>query len=245
MPQPDFVPRPDVPQPDFVPRTDTHNPTSCPARTSAGACLDVTVPLPASALRRVVLVVAGLNFAWFWVEGAVALAIGSVALVADSVDFLEDTSINLLIALALGWGARHRAIAGKVMAGILLVPAAAAVWQAVSKWGDPVPPDVGWLVVTAGSAAVVNGFCAWLLARVRTSGGSLSRAAYLSARNDVLVNLAIIAMGAVTLWTGSGWPDLVLGLGIVAIGIHSAVEVWEVASEEHLAAKALAGEPLD
>lgn len=196
-------------------------------------------------LRRVVLVVAGLNFAWFWVEAAVALAIGSVALFADSVDFLEDTSINLLIALALGWGAHHRAIAGKVMAGILLVPAAAAVWQAVAKWGDPAPPDVTWLVVTAGSAALVNGLCAWLLARVRNAGGSLSRAAYLSARNDVLVNLAIIAMGAVTLWTGSGWPDLVLGLLIVLIGIHAAAEVWEVASEEHLAAKALVGEAFD
>ncbi|MFW5471896.1 cation transporter [Knoellia sp. CPCC 206450] len=196
-------------------------------------------------LRRVVLTVAGLNFAWFWVEVAVALSIGSVALFADSVDFLEDTAINLLIALALGWGMRHRALAGRVMAGILLVPAAAAVWQAVSKWGDPNPPDVGWLAATAGSAAVVNSVCAWLLTRVRTSGGSLSRAAYLSARNDVLVNVAIIAMALVTLWTASGWPDLVLGLGIVALAVHSALEVWEVAGEEHLAAKALAGEPID
>ncbi|WP_246136229.1 cation transporter [Knoellia locipacati] len=201
--------------------------------------------LDAGPLRRVVLTVAALNFAWFWVEVAVALAIGSVALFADSVDFLEDTAINLLIALALGWGVRHRALAGKVMAGILLVPAAAAVWQAVQKWGDPVPPQVGWLVATAGSAALVNGLCAWLLARVRTDGGSLSRAAYLSARNDVLVNVAIIAMGVVTALTGSGWPDIVLGLGIVALGVHAAAEVWEVASEEHLAAKALAGEDID
>ena len=201
--------------------------------------------LDAAPLRRVVLTVAALNFAWFWVEVAVALAIGSVALFADSVDFLEDTAINLLIALALGWGVRHRAIAGKVMAGILLVPAAAAVWQAVQKWGDPTPPHVGWLVATAGSAALVNGLCAWLLARVRTDGGSLSRAAYLSARNDVLVNVAILAMGVVTAFTGSGWPDIVLGLGIVALGVHAAAEVWEVASEEHLAAKALAGEDID
>lgn len=215
--------------------------------------LDGQVPVPAPSpspaevgrLRRTVLAVAGLNFAWFWVEAAVALAIGSVALFADSVDFLEDTAISLLVALALGWGARHRAIAGKVMAGILLVPAAAALWQAITKWGDPTPPDVGWLVVTASSAALVNGLCAWLLARVRSAGGSLSRAAYLSARNDVLVNVAIIVMGAVTALTGSGWPDLALGLVIIAIGVHSAAEVWEVASEEHLAAKALAGEPID
>ncbi len=60
-------------------------------------------------LRRVVLVVAALNFGYFWVETAVALAIGSVALLADGVDFLEDTAVNLLIALALAWPLRRRA----------------------------------------------------------------------------------------------------------------------------------------
>jgi Co/Zn/Cd efflux system component len=54
-------------------------------------------------LRRTVLLVAALNFAYFWVEMGVALAIGSVSLFADSVDFLEDTAVNLLIFIALGW----------------------------------------------------------------------------------------------------------------------------------------------
>jgi Co/Zn/Cd efflux system component len=56
-------------------------------------------------LRRVVIVVAVLNLAYFGVEFAVAIAIGSVSLFADSIDFLEDASINLLIAIALGWSA--------------------------------------------------------------------------------------------------------------------------------------------
>ena len=55
-----------------------------------------------AALRKVVLLVAILNLAYFGVEFGVALAIGSVSLFADSVDFLEDASINLLIAIALG-----------------------------------------------------------------------------------------------------------------------------------------------
>ena len=54
------------------------------------------------ALRCVVVRVALLNLAYFGVEFAVGLAIGSVSLFADSIDFLEDASVNLLI-LALGW----------------------------------------------------------------------------------------------------------------------------------------------
>lgn len=48
-------------------------------------------------LRRVVVWVALLNLAYFGVEFTVALAIGSVSLFADSIDFLEDASVNLLI----------------------------------------------------------------------------------------------------------------------------------------------------
>ena len=71
-----------------------------------------------------------LNLAYFGVEFAVALAIGSVSLFADSVDFLEDTSVNLLILLALGWTMRARARVGMALAVLLLVPGLATLWTA-------------------------------------------------------------------------------------------------------------------
>jgi Co/Zn/Cd efflux system component len=196
-------------------------------------------------LKRAVLLVAGLNLAYFFVELTVALAIGSVSLFADSVDFLEDTAINLLIFLALGWSLHRQAVAGKAMAVIILIPASAAAWQAFAEIGAPVPPDPGMLMLTAGGAVVVNLICSLVLARFRHHDSSMAKAAFLSARNDVAVNAAIIAMGVLTAWTGSGWPDLVLGVFIVVLNIGAAKEVWETAEEEHLAAKALAGEEID
>ena len=49
------------------------------------------------ALRRTFRLVVLLNIAYFGIEFAVAVAIGSVSLFADSIDFLEDSSINFLI----------------------------------------------------------------------------------------------------------------------------------------------------
>ncbi|HEY0952820.1 cation transporter [Nocardioides sp.] len=201
--------------------------------------------LDARQLRRAVLIVAGLNFSYFFVEFTVALTAGSVSLLADSVDFLEDTSINLLIFIALGWPLARRALAGKAMALIILGPASVAAWTAIQRFSDPVAPEVVPLVLASLGAIVVNGTSALVLANVRHTGGSLSRAAFLSARNDVLVNVAIIAMGLVTAWTGSGWPDLVLGTFIILLAAHAAWEVWEVSEEERLASKALAGEEID
>lgn len=199
-------------------------------------------PSKGAQLRRIVLIVAGLNFAYFFVEFAVALAAGSVSLLADSVDFLEDTAVNVLIFVALGWPMVHRAVMGKVMSVLILGPAALAGWEAIQRFGEPSAPQVLPLVLASLGAIAINGTSAWLLTSVRHHGGSLSRAAFLSARNDVLVNLSIIAMGAVTVWTSSGWPDLILGCFIIGLALFAAHEVWEASEEERLAAKALAGD---
>lgn len=83
-----------------------------------------------ASLRRVVRLVALLNLGYFGVEFAAALAIGSVSLFAESIDFLEDASVNLLILVALRWSAARRGRLGMGLAGILLVAGLATLWMA-------------------------------------------------------------------------------------------------------------------
>ena len=184
------------------------------------------------ALRRVVARVAVLNLTYFGVEFGVALAIGSVSLFADSIDFLEDTLVNFLILIALGWGARRRSQVGMVLAGILLVPGFATLWTAWDKFLLPIPPASLPLSLAGAGAMAVNLTCALMLARFRTHGGSLTRAAFLSARNDVLANAAIICTGLVTAYTVSAWPDLAVGLGIFLMNLDAAREVFLAARKE-------------
>jgi Co/Zn/Cd efflux system component len=193
----------------------------------------MSLPAPVRALRRNVLVVAVLNLGYFAVEFAVATRIGSVSLFADSIDFLEDASINLLIFVALTWSARNRARLGMALAGILLVPGIATLWTAADKFMVPTPPSPIPLSLTGAGALAVNLACAFLLARFRHQSGSLTRAAFLSARNDALANVAIILAGAVTAYTLSPWPDLVVGLAIATINVDAAREVWQAARDEH------------
>ena len=187
-------------------------------------------------LRNVVIIVAVLNLAYFGVEFAVALAIGSVSLFADSVDFLEDASVNFLIAIALAWSATSRARVGMALAGILLIPGMATIWTAWEKFMVPLPPAFLPLSLAGAGALVINLSCAFMLVQFRTHSGSLTRAAFLSARNDALANVAIIAAGFVTAYTLSGWPDLIVGLGIASMNAGAAREVWSAAREEHKAA---------
>ncbi len=198
----------------------------------------MTKPDASPALRPVVARVAGLNLGYFGIEIAVALTIGSVALIADSLDFLEDAAINLLIFAGLGWSAANRARLGTVMAGILLVPALATAYAAWEKASDFVAPAPLPLTLTGLGALAVNLACAMMLARHRHGSGSLTRAAYLSARNDAYANLAIIAAGLVTALYPSPWPDLVAAAGIAVLNADAAGDVFRAAQAERRAARA-------
>jgi Co/Zn/Cd efflux system component len=187
-------------------------------------------------LRRTVLLVALLNLGYFGVEFGVAVHIGSVSLFADSIDFLEDTAVNLLIFVALGWSAHRRSVVGMSLAAILLVPGASTLWTVWQKFNAPVAPDASLLSLTGAGALCINLFCAFLLVRFRKHSGSLTRAAFLSARNDALANIAIIGAGLVTAATISAWPDLLVGLGVFLMNLDAARDVLSVARQERTAA---------
>ena len=93
---------------------------------------EVEDSLGAQKIRRAVPIVALLNLAYFFVEFAGAVAIGSASLFADSADFLEDTAINLLVFFAVAWpAARNDALANLLIiaAGLLTF-----VWE--TAWFD-------------------------------------------------------------------------------------------------------------
>lgn len=81
---------------------------------------------------------------------------------------MEDALVKFLILAALGWSARHRARAGIVLAGILLVPGLATLstaWEKFNSQPDPLP-----LSIAGAGALAVNLSCAFMLARYRATG---------------------------------------------------------------------------
>ena len=160
-----------------------------------------------------------------------------MSLFADSIDFLEDASVNFLILVALRWSAGARARIGMVLAGILLVPALATIWwTAWQKFALPVPPAPLPMTLTGLGALAVNLTCALILARFRHHGGNLSHAAFLSARNDAFANIAIMGAAGVALLFPSAWPDLIVGIGIAVLNADAARAVFRAARAEHLSA---------
>jgi Co/Zn/Cd efflux system component len=71
----------------------------------------------------------------------------------------------------------------------------------------------------------------------RNYQGSLSRAAFLSARNDALANIAIIFAGLISFIWYSIWPDLLVGFFIMTINLDAAKEIWEASESSDIELK--------
>lgn len=186
-------------------------------------CCTVATEVPADQ-RRLLLWVLGINAAMFLVECGVGLAVRSTALLADSVDMLGDALVYgfslYVIRRGAAWQSRAALLKGVVMAafgaGVLIEVAGKLV-------GDVVPPApvMGGLGLLALAANLI---CLALLSRRKDDDINM-RSAWLCSRNDVLANGGVLLAAAGVGITGTGWPDIVIGLLIAAMFVSSAIGV--------------------
>lgn len=174
--------------------------------------------------RRVLRIVLGINVALFLVELVAGLEAHSTALLADSMDMLGDAIVYgfSLYVLARGtiWQARAAFLKGAIMAafglGILV--------EVILKLLRGVVPAADLMGGIGLLALVGNAVCLALLWQRRADDINM-RSAWMCSRNDVVANLGVlVAAGAVAL-TGSGWPDIVIGLIVASLFGSSALTV--------------------
>ena len=107
-------------------------------------------------IRNVVRFVAIANLSYFIIEFYFATRLGSVSLFADSIDFLEDASVNILIFIGLSWSLVARRRLSRIFAVILMVPAISVVISTVYEINNPSPPSGSGISIIAAGALVVN-----------------------------------------------------------------------------------------
>ena len=182
--------------------------------------------------KKAVFFVAILNLLYFFVEFIVALNIRSVSLLADSIDFIEDASINFLIFFAVSLTTIKKARISILLSIIMLLPGITALWAIWQQIIHQEPPAPVELSTVAFGALIINCLCTLILMKFRNYSGSLTKAAFLSARNDAFANIAIILTGIITILYPSIWPDIVVGLFIAYIRAESALVIFKNATKE-------------
>lgn len=181
--------------------------------------------------RGTLLSVLGINAVMFMIIIAAALYGRSTALLADSLDNLGDA---LTYGLSLYAVSRSTAIKAKVAlfkGGLILLAALGVLAQIVYKIFVPSVPSFEIMSAFSLIGLAANSLCLFLLWRHRQDDVNMT-SVWECSRNDIVANLSVFfAAGAVWL-TGSGWPDIVIALGLVMFLMRSAFRVLSSARTE-------------
>lgn len=176
---------------------------------------------------RILYLVLAINATMFLVEFTAGWLAGSTALLGDSLDMFGDASVYALTLFVLHKGQRARAGAALVKGGFMLLFGLVVVADGMRKLVLQEVPEAGWMGIVGALALLANGICFALLYRHRADDLNM-RSTWLCSRNDLFANSSVIIAAGLVALTGTLWPDLIVGLSIAALFLHSA---WQVIRE--------------
>jgi Co/Zn/Cd efflux system component len=174
--------------------------------------------------RGTLQIVLVINAVMFLIIVVAALYGNSTALLADGLDNLGDALTYGLSLYAVSRGTATKVKVALFKSGLIFLAAFAVAGQIVYRLFVPSAPlfEVMGAFSLLGLAA--NSICLFLLWRHRHEDVNMS-SVWECSRNDIASNLSVfVAAGAVWI-TGSGWPDLVVAIGLVWLLMRSAIRV--------------------
>lgn len=191
--------------------------------------------------RKTLWIVLALNIAIAIGFFATGLLGDSSALIANGLDNTSDAIVYAISLLALTRPPTWKRGAARFSGVMLLVFATGVLVDALRRFLTGSDPIGVTMMVMALVAAGVNLLSLVLLRRLKNPDVNL-RAATTFSFNDFMSNGGILIAGAVVLWTGQNWPDLVVAVAVAAIAAYGGIEILRDARQEAEAERSDAGD---
>jgi len=177
----------------------------------------------------VLVVVLAINLTMFFVEFISGWLAQSTALLGDSLDMLGDASIYAVTLYALHHSERTRTGVALLKGAAMALLGVVVIAEAIRKSVLGIVPDAGWMGAVGFIALAANSICFAVLYRHRSDDLNM-RSTWLCSRNDLIANTSVLGAAALVVLTGTLWPDVLVGVGIALLFLHSArqvlVEAW-------------------
>jgi Co/Zn/Cd efflux system component len=174
--------------------------------------------------RRVLPIVLAINVVTFVMMVAGSVLSGSSALLSGTLDNFGDAVTYALSFAVVGASAQAKARVAFFKGLMILAAAAAVAVQIGWRLTNLEVPVVETMGIAAGLNLAANGVCLYLLNPFKTGDVNMS-SAWECSRNDVLEGGAVILTTIAVALLGSGWPDLLVAIALLAMFLRSAVRV--------------------
>lgn len=152
----------------------------------------------------------GINALLFVVEMTAGLIAQSAGLIGESLDNFADAAVYGLALYAVGHTVKMQVRAAHLAGVLQLILALGVLVEVMRRFVFGSEPESLMMMVIAFVALIANTSCLLLISKHR-EGGAHMKASWIFSANDVVINIGVIAAGALVAWTGSNYPDLIIG----------------------------------
>jgi len=170
---------------------------------------------------RTLKLLLAINGAMFLIEIVLGIVAQSTGLIADSLDMFADAAVYGLALYAVGRAASLKMRAAHLAGWLQVLLALGALAEVVRRSLFGSEPESGLMMGIGALALVANVACLFLITKKKDAGAHM-KASYIFSANDVIANLGVIVAGVLVAWTGSAYPDLVIGAIIAVIVLNGA-----------------------
>jgi Co/Zn/Cd efflux system component len=181
--------------------------------------------------RRILAVVLVVNAATFVMMVLAAWHSGSSSLLSGALDNLGDALTYVLSFAAVGAAAVTKARVALFKGVLILLAALAVAGQIGWRLFHPETPIFEVMGVAALINLAANSICLALLHPYRHGDVNMS-SVWECSRNDVFEGFAVIGAAVAVGVFGSGWPDLLIAVALLALFLRSAFRVLRRAWSE-------------
>ncbi|MGO1232662.1 MAG: cation transporter [Marinobacter sp.] len=170
-----------------------------------------------------------INALMFVVEMTMGVIAQSAGLIADSLDMFADAAVYGLALYAVGHSIKMQVRAAHVAGVLQLILAIGVLAEVGRRFFFGSEPQSTLMMVIAFVALIANSACLMLIYKHR-EGGAHMKASWIFSANDVLINAGVILAGALVAWTGSNYPDLIIGTVVGLIVLSGARRILALKS---------------
>lgn len=188
-------------------------------------------PSPEGAQTHLLRLLLAINATMFFVEAIAGFVGDSVGLLGDSLDMLADAAVYGIALYAVGRSATTKARAAYASGVFQVALALGVAIEVVRRFALGSEPVSQIMIAVGALALLANVTCLGLLAKHRR-GEVHMRASWIFSRNDVVVDLGVIAGGIAVAVLGSPLPDLVIGAAVSLFVLRGGLRIVRDARAE-------------
>jgi len=179
--------------------------------------------------RKALWIVLVINASFFLIEMIAGVIAGSMGLLGDSLDMLADSIVYVLSLMAVGRALSYKKQVARLSGWFQFGLAILGFTEVIRRFlGYAEVPIFEVMIIISAFALIGNTASLIVINRAKSDEAHMKASAIFTS-NDIIVNIGVIVAGSLVKFSGTAYPDLIVGAVLFILVARGAFRIMKLA----------------